>query len=116
MLSITIVELIGCWFGVTDGWFDDPIGLSARAYILVPPIALGKFLLAWPHLNPLDQTSPRSPSLRVVNPLAITQHYQATLSRPTPAHQCPPRSMLTRRPPIGRLNHGVVFLPVLIHL
>ena len=39
-------------FGVADGWFDDPIGLSARAYILVPPIALGKFLLARPYLNP----------------------------------------------------------------
>ena len=35
-----------------NGWFDDPIGLSVRAYILVPPIALGKFLLAWPHLIP----------------------------------------------------------------
>ena len=47
-----IDELFSCWFGVTDGWFDDPIGLSARAYILVPPIALGKSLLARPHLNP----------------------------------------------------------------
>ena len=37
----------------------------------------------------LTQTSPRSPSLRIVTPLAITQPYQATLSRPTPAHQCP---------------------------
>ena len=47
-----MVELLGCWFGITDGWFDDPIGLSARAYILVPPIALGKSLLAWPYLIP----------------------------------------------------------------
>ena len=39
-------ELLSCWFGVADGWFDDPIGLSARAYILVSPIALSKFLLA----------------------------------------------------------------------
>ena len=37
---------------MTDGWFDDPIGLSARAYILVPPIALGKSLLARPYLIP----------------------------------------------------------------
>ena len=51
-LSITIVELLGCWFGVADGWFDDPIELSARAYILVPPIALGKFLLARFYLDP----------------------------------------------------------------
>ena len=51
-MSITIVELFSCWFGVTDGWFDDPIGLSARAYILVPPIALGKSLLARSYLNP----------------------------------------------------------------
>ena len=29
-----------------------PIGLSVRAYILVSPIALGKSLLARPHLNP----------------------------------------------------------------
>ena len=43
---------MSCWFGVADGWFDDPIGLSARAYILIPPTALGKFLLARPHLNP----------------------------------------------------------------
>ena len=42
LLSITIVELLSCWFGVADGWFDDPIGLSARAYILVPLIALSK--------------------------------------------------------------------------
>ena len=35
-----------------DGWFDDPIGLSARAYILVPPIALGKSLLARSYLIP----------------------------------------------------------------
>ena len=46
------VELLCCWFGVADGWFDDPIGLSARAYILVPPIALGKSLLARHYLNP----------------------------------------------------------------
>ena len=39
-------------FGEADGWFDDPIGLSARAYILVPPIALGKFLLARRNLIP----------------------------------------------------------------
>ena len=45
-------ELLSCGFGVTDGWFDDPIGLPARAYILIPPIALGKSLLARPHLNP----------------------------------------------------------------
>ena len=51
-LSITIVELLDCWFGVADGWFDDPIGLVARAYILVPPIALGKFLLACSYLTP----------------------------------------------------------------
>ena len=51
-LSITIVESFRCWFGVADGWFDDPIGLSAKAYILVPPIAFDKFLLARPHLNP----------------------------------------------------------------
>ena len=38
--------------GVTDGWFDDPIGLSATAYILVPPIALSKSLLARPYLSP----------------------------------------------------------------
>ena len=37
---------------MADGWFDDPIGLSARAYILVPPIALGKSLLARSHLIP----------------------------------------------------------------
>ena len=52
LLSITIVELLSCWFGVTEGWFDDPIGLSARAYILVPLIALGKSLLARPYFNP----------------------------------------------------------------
>ena len=39
-------------FGVADGWFDDPIGLSVRAYILVSPIALGKSLLARLYLNP----------------------------------------------------------------
>ena len=39
-------------FGGIDGWFDDPIGLSARAYILVPPVALDKSLLAWPYLAP----------------------------------------------------------------
>ena len=38
--------------GVADGWFDDPIGLLARAYILVPPIALGKSLLVRPYLIP----------------------------------------------------------------
>ena len=54
-LSITIVELFSCWFGMADGWFDDPIGLSARAYILVPPIALGKSLLARHYLKPQDQ-------------------------------------------------------------
>ena len=31
--------------GVTDGWLDGPIGLSARAYILIPPIALGESLV-----------------------------------------------------------------------
>ena len=45
-------------FGGTDGWFDDPIELSARAYILVPPIALGKSLLARhnfiPRIKPLS--------------------------------------------------------------
>ena len=51
-LSITIVELLSCGFGVTDGWFNDPIGLLARAYILVPLIALGKSLLARAHLDP----------------------------------------------------------------
>ena len=45
-------ELSSCLFGVADGWFDDPIGLSARAYILVPPIALGKSLLARLYLTP----------------------------------------------------------------
>ena len=89
MLSITIVELLSCWFGVADGWFDDPIGLSARAYILVPPIALSKSLLAWLYLTPWIKLLPDPQSLRVVTPLAITQHYQATLSRPTLAHQCP---------------------------
>ena len=43
--------------------------------------------LALPY--PWDQTSLQSPSLRIIPSLAITQHYQATLSRPTPAHQCP---------------------------
>ena len=43
---------MSCWFGVADGWFDDPIGLSARAYILVPPIVLGKSLLARHYLIP----------------------------------------------------------------
>ena len=52
LLSITIVELFSCWFGVAEGWFDDPIGLSVRAYIFVPPIALGKSLLARPYLAP----------------------------------------------------------------
>ena len=44
-------ELSSYCFGVADGWFDDPIGLLARAYILVPPIALGKSLLARIHFN-----------------------------------------------------------------
>ena len=44
-----VVVLLG---GVADGWFDDPIGLSARAYILIPPIALGKSLLAQSYLVP----------------------------------------------------------------
>ena len=49
---MTIAELFSCWFGVTDGWFDGPIGLSARAYVLVPPIALGESLLDWPYFAP----------------------------------------------------------------
>ena len=47
-----MVKLFSCWFGVADGWFDDPIGLSARAYIYVPPKALSKFLLAQLYLIP----------------------------------------------------------------
>ena len=38
--------------GSTDGWFDDPIGLSARAYILIPLNALSKSLLAQPYFIP----------------------------------------------------------------
>ena len=44
-----VVEL---WFGGTDGWFDDPIELSTRAYILSLLNALGKSLLARHNLNP----------------------------------------------------------------
>ena len=44
--------------GVADGWFDDPIGLLARAYILVPPIALGKSLLARSYLTPRIELLP----------------------------------------------------------
>ena len=64
-------------FGVTDGWFDDPIGLSARAYILVPPIALGKSLLARLYLDPKIKllpdprayaSSPHWPLLSITKP------------------------------------------------
>ena len=46
------VELLSCWFRVADGWFDDPIGLLARAYIFIPPMALGESLLAQSYLIP----------------------------------------------------------------
>ena len=109
---MTIVELLRCWFGVADGWFDDPIGLSARAYILVPPIALGKSLLAWLYLNPWIKLLP-DPRAYTLSPywllLSITKpHSHAPLR-----HINVPAQQLTRRPLIGRLNHGVVFSPVL---
>ena len=100
---------------MADGWFDDPIGLSARAYILVPPIALGKFLLARPHLNPWIKLLP-IPELTRRHPIG---YYSALLSHTLTPHfgtSMSLRSTLMRRPPIGRLNHGVVFLPVLILL
>ena len=52
MLRRTIDELSSLCFGGTDGWFDDPIGLSTRAYILIYPDALGKSLLARRNLIP----------------------------------------------------------------
>ena len=46
------IDAGGQLVGNTDGWFDDPIGLSARAYILILPVALSKSLLAWRYLIP----------------------------------------------------------------
>ena len=68
---------------VTDGWFDDPIGLSARAYILVPPIALDKSLLVRPYLIPWIKLLP-DPQAYTSSPhwplLSITQpHSHAPL-------------------------------------
>ena len=95
---------------MADGWFDDPIGLSARAYILVPPIALGKSLLARPHVNPWIKllSDPRAYALSphwLLLSHTLTPHSGTSMSL---------RSTLTRRPLIGRLNHGAVFPPVLI--
>ena len=80
---MTIVELLRTLFGSTDGWFDDPIGLSARAYILVPPIALGKFLLARRNVIPWIKLLP-NPRAYALSPhwllLSITKpHSHAPL-------------------------------------
>ena len=112
---MTIVELLNCCFGVTDGWFDDPIGLSVRAYIFVPPIALGKSLLAQPYLIPWIKLLP-DPQAYASSPywplLSLPSH---TLT-PHSGTSMPLRSTLTRRTMIGHLNHGVVFSQVLILL
>ena len=97
---------------MTDGWFDDPIGLSARAYILVPPMALGKFLLARPYLIPGSNFSP-IPELTRRHPIGYYSALSSHTLTPHSGTSISLRSMLTRRPLIGRLNHGVVFLPVL---
>ena len=102
--------------GKTDGWFDDPIGLSARAYILIPPIALGKFPLAQPYTKNLGSNLYPTPELTCCYPIG----YYSTL----PSHTLTPhsgtsmslRSTLMRHLLIGRLNHGVVFTLVLFLL
>ena len=67
---------------MTDGWFDDPIGLSARAYILVPPIALSKSLLARPYLIPWIKLLP--------NPRAYaSSHHWLLLSITKPHSHAP---------------------------
>ena len=100
---------------MTDGWFDDPIGLSARAYILVPSIALSKSLLARPYLIPWIKLL-TDPQAYVSSPywllLSITKPHSHTPLQ----HINVLRSTLTRRPLIGHLNHGVVLLPMLILL
>ena len=112
MLSITIVELLSCWFGVTDGWFDDPIGLSARAYILVPLIALGKSLLARPYLIPWIKLLP-DPRAYALSPHWLLLSLPSHTLTPHSGTSMSLHSMLTRHTMIGRLNHGVVYLPVL---
>ena len=60
-----------------------------RAHILISQNTPNKSLLAQPNINSPEQLLPDPQGLRVVIPLAITQHYQATLSQPTPEHQYP---------------------------
>ena len=68
---------------MTDGWFDDPIGLSARAYILTSRAALGKSLLAQFYLIPKIKLLP-NPRAHALSPhwllLSITEpHSHAPL-------------------------------------
>ena len=76
-LSITMVELLSCWSGSADGWFDDPIGLSARAYILMSWNTHGKSLLVrhyltpWSNFYPISKaytSSPHWPLLSMTKP------------------------------------------------
>ena len=96
---------------MADGWFDDPIGLSARAYILVPLIALGKSLLARLYLNPWINFS-LIPELTRRHPIGYYSALPSHTLTPHSGTSMPLRSTLTRHPLIGRLNHGVVSPPV----
>ena len=100
---------------MADGWFDDPIGLLARAYILVPLKALGKFLWLGPPLILRSNFSP-IPELTRRHPIGYYSALPSHTLMPHSSTSMSPHSMLTRRPLIGRPNHGVVFPPVLILL
>ena len=113
-LDLLVIDL-SCEFRVTDGWFDDPIGLSARACILVPPIALSKSLLARLHFIPWINFSP-IPELTHCHPIGYYSAFPSHTLTPHSGTSMALRSTLTRCTMIGRLNHGPLFPPVLFLL
>ena len=104
---------IGWW--ITDGWFDDPIGLSARTYMLVPQNVLGKFLLVQRYLIPWSSFSP-IPKLTHHHPIG---HYSAWPSHTLTPHSSTPMSLcstLMHHLLIGCYQHGPSIILVLFLL